>query len=331
MNKSILTATLFAFVTATQSFATEVRTTTSPDALCNDGSQATYNVQYNGSNKWAIILPGGGVVTSPDQYENREKRFTTADKVSKGFGEAIEKDLKDRDYNIVYIPYCSSDIWQGNHEHVINGKTVQFRGRAIVEDVAREMSKELFSAEEVVYVGYSAGAIGLGFNSDLISQVEKNVPSVKVIVDSFWFDSATKDWYANVFTPNNKDSRRWLYKNMPEHCGDDPLKWYNCFPSREKFEKMGIDNVFVIWNIGDPYARAVDQNKFRSATTSDINFYGAGVMIDANKRGVTGFQQGGHVLAFQNQTYTKKFGNMSVRDAINNWLDNDTTDTVILD
>jgi len=335
MYKSILTAAFVATMSVVQANATEIRTTTSPDALCNDGTQATYNVQYNGSNNWAVVLAGGGVVTSPDQYQNRrasQPRFTTADNVSRpNFQQNdILHDMKDRGYNILYLPYCSSDIWQGNHEHEINGEVVQFRGRAIIENVAAEMSKELFAADEVVFIGYSAGAIGLGFNSDLISKLEQRIPMVRVVVDSFWFDVATKDWYANVFTPNNKESRRWLYKNLPEHCGDDPLKWYNCFPSRDKFEQMGIDNVFLIWNVGDPYARPVDQNKFKSATIADINFYGAGVMIDANKRGVNGFQPGGHVLTFMKDTYRTKFGDKSVRDAINNWLD-DSMDVIIID
>ena len=47
------------------------------------------------------------------------------------------------------------------------------------------MHGEFKSANELVFAGYSAGAVGLGFNSDLI----KKYKNPKVIVDSFWLDS----------------------------------------------------------------------------------------------------------------------------------------------
>ena len=40
------------------------------------------------------------------------------------FGQAIEKDVEDKNYNMVFIPYCSSDLYQGNHFSIVDGKEI---------------------------------------------------------------------------------------------------------------------------------------------------------------------------------------------------------------
>ena len=54
------------------------------------------------------------------------------------FGQGIEKDLEDRNYNLVFIPYCLSDLYQSDHINLIDGNEIPFRGRVIVEDVIKK-------------------------------------------------------------------------------------------------------------------------------------------------------------------------------------------------
>ena len=90
---------------------------------------------------------------------------------------------------------------------------------------------------DLVFAGYSAGAIGLGFNSDLI----KKYKNPKVIVDSFWLDSESRrvrqGWTKGPWVEINK----FVYGNMPKHCKGH---WSACFPQRSKFISMKIKHVF---------------------------------------------------------------------------------------
>lgn len=67
-------------------------------------------------------------------------------------------------------------------------KKVYFHGCKIIEDVFKQLDSEFKSAGELIFAGYSAGAIGLGFNADLI----KKYKNPKLIVDSFWLDKESR-------------------------------------------------------------------------------------------------------------------------------------------
>ncbi|SVE63133.1 uncharacterized protein METZ01_LOCUS515987, partial [marine metagenome] len=109
--------------------------TTDPNALCSNGEQATYTVKRGSTNKWAVIMPGGGIAGNADTYRNRHDGLKGNDVLHNFDAEGhIEKDLSDRGYNMVWIPYCSNLAYQGNHDVMIDGKKVPFRGRAIVKD-----------------------------------------------------------------------------------------------------------------------------------------------------------------------------------------------------
>ena len=96
--------------------------------------------------------------------------------------------------------------------------------------------------------------------------------------------------------------------------------WTSCFPTRENFQKNGIEDVFLIWSIGD--ANFIpNQTDLMNSTKSDILFYNAGYSLRADIRKLVGFGKGGHVLAWKNETYKKKYYKMSLQEAANNWID----------
>ena len=281
-------------------------------AVCSNGKQATFIVSESKSNDWFVYFEGGGVAISPDAYKKRKSRWKKP-RTDKNYGldYPIVKDFKKKGFNVVVIPYCTSDLHQGAHTNLVDGKKVYFHGRKIVEDVFNQMHEEFKSANELVFAGYSAGAIGLGFNSDLI----KKYKNPKVIVDSFWLDSESlrvrKGWTKGPWVEINK----FVYGNMPKHCKGH---WSACFPQRAKFKSMKIKKVFPIWNIGDPYIKG-DMNKVKKSIKSDIKAYGAGFSIDAEALKVKGFEHWGHVIT-ANKHYTQKFDGVSVKMLIDNWM-----------
>ena len=339
--------------------------TTDPNALCSNGEQATYTVKRGSTNKWAVIMPGGGIAKNIEHYRNRPNGLKDNDELRK-FDVGIEKDLSDRGYNMVWIPYCSNLAYQGNHDVMIDGKKVPFRGRAIVKDVIKALDDELTKADDVIFAGFSAGATGISFNADLIGQYNNS----RVFLDSLWFDKETEAFYKKFARKTDPcpyfcstlfrstqglatSSAQGLATSCPD--GSEPVKsvsadgtyfeykcvsnindsnisensnrmdscdadWISCFPTRENFQKNGIEDVFLIWNIGD--ANFIpNQTDLMSSTKSDILFYGAGYSLRADKRKLVGFSKGGHVLAWDNKTYKKKYYKMSLQEAANNWID----------
>ena len=292
--------------------ANELKFTKNPDAICNNGEQATYTIKKGKSNKWAIVLPGGGIARDPEEYRSRPEGMKSPELKPHYFGQGIEKDLEDRNYNLVFIPYCSSDLYQSNHMNLIDGKEVPFKGRVIVNDVIDQIDQQLKSADEVMFLGFSAGAIGIGFHAERIGEYK----NVRVLVDSFWVDDETRKFYENF--EKNSD-RSFTYKSSMKACNNS---WVSCFPSRENFEKNNIKDVFFIWNIGDKYADGVkDKLALKKAIKKDLEFYNAGFSIEADKRKISGFEDWGHVLAWDNKTYTKNYFDMSLQEAVNNWID----------
>ena len=81
-------------------FANELKLTTNPDAVCNNGEQATYTIKKAKSKKWAIILPGGGVARNADEYKSRSEGMKSPELKPHYFGQAIEKDVEDKNYNM---------------------------------------------------------------------------------------------------------------------------------------------------------------------------------------------------------------------------------------
>ena len=294
----------------------ELRNTTSPDALCSNGEQATYAYFDDGnSNDWLVYIHGGGVATNADQYRNRMEIQTTPH-TTDDFGPWVKmvSDFRNEGFNAIVMHYCTSDLHQGFHTHQIDGKTVYFHGRKIVENIIDLHEDKLAGADRLVFAGYSAGSIALGFNADLIAQFDDPY----VIADSFWLDAESLRMRLNWTKGPWVNISKFVYGNLPDHCKGK--HWGHCFPSRPQFTKHGIDKVFPIWNIGDNYGRHGDQKKVKEGIISDIQHYGAGYSIDAKAKKIKGFEEWGHVMT-ANELYRQEIDGVVLRDLIWNWID----------
>lgn len=284
------------------------------NAVCNDQTRAKVSVFRTGTDKWAVFFPGGGSAGSADEYLKRaqKKNLVSAPRSPRNAG-AIGEHLIQLGYNLVVLPYCSSDLYQGDHLQIIGGKEVPFRGRAIVESMVNQFKADFSRATDLVLVGSSAGSVGIGFNIDQFAKFK----STRLILDSFWFDKATLSWYTKDYPRVRPGRVKFQFKNLPTHCDG---KFSNCWISRSLLNKHGIESAFIVWNDGDAFQGGVkDKAKLRSAILSDLQHFKAGFSVKAEKANFADNGKG-HGMVNKAKAYTQRFEGYSVRSLVNNWL-----------
>ena len=74
------------------------------------------------------------------------------------------------DYWVVYVPYCSSDLWSGTNQASPSTAGYHFLGAEIVAAVLQDLilHHNLLDASKVVLSGCSAGAAGVALNCDRV-------------------------------------------------------------------------------------------------------------------------------------------------------------------
>ena len=293
------------------------------EAVCNNGERATYLLHMDDepSDKWVVYLEGGGYAGDPDGYRSRVrdggyfvKPMRDPNHYAAG---AFGHHMKELGYNIVFVHYCSSDLYQGDHYHEIDGQNVPFKGRRIVEGVINDLTSEFNMASDIIFAGFSAGAVGLGFNADLFARFENS----RVLSDSLWYDARNRDFElfekGGVGRMANPKAYEFIFKNMPGHCASE-LK--NCLADRQLFKKLGIDKIFVIWNLGDPSNRQInDKTGVAEGIRAELTALGAGFSADMDKVNIEGFR-GGHVMTQKTESYNQRVEGITIKELVDNWV-----------
>ena len=159
---------------------------------CNDGSASGYYLQKSASKHWIIYLQGGlfcfdsltcsmRLKNSPDLTSSK---FWPKTKEINGVLSNFPKISPFWNYNKVFIPYCSSDMWLGHGNRLSSGRTnFQFNGANILKAIFTEL-KLLHGMDsgKLVVSGTSAGAIGAVLNLNNLP-----VQPQKLILDSGWY------------------------------------------------------------------------------------------------------------------------------------------------
>ncbi|KAK2815791.1 hypothetical protein Q5P01_026258 [Channa striata] len=168
---------------------------------CNDGSSAGYYIKESkGSKRWLLFLEGGWYCfnrqTCDSRYETMRGLMSSTKWPQTRRGTGIlspqpEENPHWWNANMVFIPYCSSDVWSG-----ATPKTDQsdyaFMGSLIIAEVVNELlTKGLNNAKVLLLAGSSAGGTGVLLNVDhvaeqLESQGYRGV-QVRGLADSGWF------------------------------------------------------------------------------------------------------------------------------------------------
>lgn len=191
------------------------------DSKCRDGSPAGIGVNLSaGSQKLMIYLEGGGACFDAQTCSQNPAKVGSKMPGGAGVFDRTKLENPVRDWNFVYVPYCSGDVHMGEAEDVtIPGVTgpQQFLGRRNLQAFLNRLVPTLPKAEQVLLTGVSAGGFGAAANNEFVQWAFGSVP-VTMIDDS-------GPAFSNKFLPTcltDKYRMYWgLEKTILKLCGSD--------------------------------------------------------------------------------------------------------------
>lgn len=171
---------------------------------CLDGSDSGYYLSRSSnpeSTRWVVFLQGGSMCFNETDCSARKKSKlgssnywsnTLSGEAAGGISllsdnPAVNPDF--HDFNHLYIPYCSGDVFVGQQDLAINPfgnsskETFYFQGFHLVTNITKEL---LMNASKVLLTGCSAGAIGDFFVADFFTQTLPKAV-VKAAPAAGWF------------------------------------------------------------------------------------------------------------------------------------------------
>lgn len=215
-------------------------------ARCMDNSIASYYIRLAKNNhnnaRWLIYFDGGWFCYSNESCEFRRQYspdFVTSnnfnkDNIFKGIFPSFQQ------YNIIYVPYCSSDLWSGS-----SNKT-HSHGHDIFHAIMHQHNYFL-NAKQIIFVGFSAGGLGLLLNLPDVLRKFSNSIDIRVIIDSAWFID-----YSNNFHGVSKLNEGMIYWNsqVSKSCQLKPR--YKCLLGSEAIKLFPLSvKIFIIQSLFD--------------------------------------------------------------------------------
>ena len=176
-------------------------------AICRDGSPTGFYVRYTDSDKLLWYLEGGGACTSPGfcTYNqanvnqiltgDQETCLGTISGISTGRQQPGNQGIFDttnnanpvKDWNMIYVPYCTGDIHFGTRPNVtLPGMTTpqNFVGyKNMLKFTARIVPTFKDKIKLAVLAGSSAGGFGASLNFSMIQDAFGSIP-LKLLNDS---------------------------------------------------------------------------------------------------------------------------------------------------
>lgn len=201
-----------------------------PGTSCRDGSEAGLFIRFAESKRLLIYFEGGGACTTPGfcnfnpqsvnhllsgtgetvigsalgAVPGRQQPGVYQNNEITGIFSADRSENAFRDWNIVYIPYCTGDVHFGaRRDAVVPGVSApqQFVGFFNTEKfVGKLVSTFEAGLERVVVTGSSAGSFGAALNFSMISDAFAGVQTDAVLDsgvpfdDEFWPPCLQRSW-----------------------------------------------------------------------------------------------------------------------------------------
>lgn len=159
-----------------------------PDTHCRDGSAAGVSLRKNEkSSKLLIYLEGGlycldglSCLVNPVNVDNPLFNSPRRE-ITTGIFDRDNPDNPVRDWNIVYVPYCTGDGHAGVNEQPVRIPGVlgaqRFVGQLNLQKFLRRLVPTFPNASDVLLTGISAGGFGVMHSASL---VQDSFPHVKV-------------------------------------------------------------------------------------------------------------------------------------------------------
>lgn len=159
-----------------------------PDTKCRDGSTSGLGLSLNSaSDKVMIYLEGGGACfNSLTCFANPANAATQKGAKTAGIFDRSNVKNPVKDWNFVYVPYCTGDIHAGTNDNgSIAGVLGQqhFVGRLNMEAYLNRVVPTFPNATKVLLTGISAGGFGAASSADLVQWAFGSIP-VTLIDDS---------------------------------------------------------------------------------------------------------------------------------------------------
>uniref|UniRef100_A0A3P8R7J3 Notum, palmitoleoyl-protein carboxylesterase n=1 Tax=Astatotilapia calliptera TaxID=8154 RepID=A0A3P8R7J3_ASTCA len=237
---------------------------------CNDGSPAGYVLpkESRGSRRWLIFLEGGWYCFNK---ENCDSRYETMRRLmsSSKWPQTKTGNPHWWNANMVFVPYCSSDVWSG-----ATAKTDQsgyaFMGSLIIQEVVKDLLKKgLENAKVLLLAGSSAGGTGVLLNVDRVAEMLEGLGhtaiQVRGLSDSGWFLDNKQyhctdcvDTASCAPTETIKRGIKYWGGMVPERCkqAHEGEEW-NCFFGYRVFPSIKSP-VFVVQWLFDEAQLTVD-------------------------------------------------------------------------
>lgn len=164
-----------------------------PDAVCRDGSQAGFGVRLNpASDRLVIYFEGGGACFNALTCGLNPWSFGASSFAGwkdgggrSGVFDAENEDNPLRDWNVVFVPYCTGDVHAGDATDVdVPGPTApkaqSFVGYRNVGLFLDRIVPTFANVTKVLVTGSSAGGFGAAYNYDRIAQAFCPTPAVLI-------------------------------------------------------------------------------------------------------------------------------------------------------
>jgi hypothetical protein len=158
---------------------------------CMNNSSTGMGLNLDGAADQVLIyLEGGGAcfnsftcsgVAHPNGFGEADLEAVAREVGARGIFNREDPDNPFRDWNYVFIPYCSGDIFAGAAEQGVGGR-VQV-GYENIGAYLEELVPAFSRAEKVVLTGSSAGGFGALYNYDRTQQAFGDIP-VHLLDDS---------------------------------------------------------------------------------------------------------------------------------------------------
>jgi hypothetical protein len=198
-------------------------------ATCRDGSPTGFGVRtVAGSDKLVIYLEGGGACFNGTTCGINPGAFGSTTfsgwKGTAGNTGIFAKDNVEnpvKDWNMVYVPYCSGDIHAGNATNAdvtgaLSPKDQDFVGYANIYLYLKRIIPTFPGLSKVLLTGISAGGFGAAYNYDRVAQAFCPTPVVLI-------DDSGPPMSDSYITPCLQDRWKtlWNLKNtLPADCAD---------------------------------------------------------------------------------------------------------------
>lgn len=194
------------------------------EAKCRDGSIAGIEVNRNpASDNLYIYLEGGGSCWNPVECAANPHRFDPPEHFTLGNGAFDRANAANpvKDWNMVYVPYCTGDVHAGSNPDFDPGGGIgpqQFVGYTNIEKFLDRLVPTFPSVKKILYTGTSAGGAGALLTVELVG---KKFPSS---VDLIMIDDSAPP-ISTAFLPACIQRKKWTMwgfdKTFLRDCGAD--------------------------------------------------------------------------------------------------------------